>query len=150
MPAPLIHVLYATVSGNAEELSAATARRLTAAGWSVEIANLADFPAADLAGAGTALFLVSTWGDGEPPPDAAEFFVQVAAPDAPRLERLRYAVLALGSSRYPDFCGCGRRLDESLGARGARRILNRVDCDVKLKAAFENWLERVTDALGKP
>lgn len=142
-----IHILYATVSGNAEDLARETAKRLS--GEEVVVRDLAAVGAAELAAIEIALFVVSTWGDGEPPPDAAGFFKAIAGSDAPRLDTLSYAVLALGSSRYPDFCGCGRRLDEDLARLGARRLLPRTDCDVRLKATFQDWLERIGEPLSR-
>lgn len=141
-----VAVLYATVSGNAEELAHATADRLAAGGRIASLANLADFPAARLAEFGAALFIVSTWGEGEAPPDAADFFAALAVPDL-RLGGLRYAVLALGSSSYRDFCAAGRKVDELLAARGARRLLSRRDCDTKFKTDFQEWLAQVDEAL---
>lgn len=145
-PGP-ITLLYATVSGTAERLAAEAAGRLAAAGWRPRVADLAEFPPADLAGLDLALFFISTWGEGEPPPAAAGFCAAVGDPSGPALGRLRYAVLALGSSRYPDFCAGGRRLDADLARRGARRLVPRGECDVQFKAAFEAWWEQVRAAL---
>lgn len=140
-------ILYASVSGNAETLAAHAADRLRAVGLAVEVANVADFPLAQLAEARTALIIASTWGEGAPPPEAEEFCAALGG-DAPRrLPQLRYAVLALGSKAYPDFCGCGRRIDEDLEKCGARRLLPRVDCDLKYKADFEHWLSAVLRTL---
>lgn len=145
MSAP-IAVLYATVSGNAEELAHAAAGELTANGRSCVVANLAEFSTARLAEFGATLFIVSTWGEGEAPPEAADFFAAVSE-SALRLEGLRYAVLALGSSSYRDFCAAGRTLDARLAERGARRLLPRRDCDTKFKADFKEWLQQVEIAL---
>lgn len=145
MSAP-VAVLYATVSGNAEELARAAARALGERGHDCLVANVADFSAARLRECDVALFAVSTWGEGEAPPDAAEFFA-TAADSALRLDGLRYAVLALGSSSYRDFCAAGRILDARLAERGARRLLPRRDCDTKFKADFQEWLQQVEVAL---
>lgn len=142
-----ITLLYATASGNAEMLAQAAAERLATEGYPVQVSNVADFPAARLREVDVALIIASTWGEGEPPPDAAEFCAAVQEPAQLRLEHLRYAVLALGSRGYTDFCGCGRRLDEQLAACGARRLLARVDCDTKFKHAFEQWLTEVLAVL---
>ncbi len=145
VPAPVL-ILYATVSGNAEELAHAAAAELRAHGRDCVVGNAADFAAVRLQEFDTALVIASTWGEGEPPPDAAEFWAALAAPEL-RLERLHYAVLALGSSSYRDFCGAGRLLDERLAARGARRLLSRRDCDTKFKADFKEWLRDAEVAL---
>ncbi len=146
VPVP-VTILYATVSGNAEELAAAAAERLREAGHAVQVANVADFPAARLRETDTLLIIASTWGEGEPPPEAAVFCTALRAHDRLRLGHLRYAVLALGSSTYRDFCGCGRRIDEDLAACGATRLLARVECDTKYRARFKAWLENVRQIL---
>ena len=146
MPVP-VTILYATVSGNAEELAAAAAARLRGEGHAVQVANVADFPAARLRETDMVLIIASTWGEGEPPPEAAGFCTALRAHDQLRLGHLRYAVLALGSSTYRDFCGCGRRIDEDLAACGAARLLARVECDTKYRAKFEAWLTDVIEAL---
>lgn len=140
MPRP-IQILYATVSGNAEQLAGLTAARLQAAGLAAKVANIADFPVARLADADTALLIASTWGYGEPPPDAEEFCAALQSPKKPSLPNLRYAVLALGSRSYTEFCWCGRMIDDGLAGCGARRLLPRVECDTKYIADFEAWID---------
>lgn len=147
MPAT-VTILYATVSGNAEELARLSAARLQGVGHVTELANVADWPASRLAAAGTVLIIASTWGAGRPPPDAEEFCTALQQP--PSLPALRYAVLALGSSSYPDFCACGRAIDEALEKCGAMRLLPRVDCDTKYRDGFEQWLDTVLRKLPLP
>jgi sulfite reductase alpha subunit-like flavoprotein len=140
-------VLYATASGNAEELAHATAARLRAAGHDPVVANVADFSVVRLRDCACALLLVSTWGEGAPPPDAEEFCAELARGAVADLSHLRFAVLALGSSMYPDFCACGRGVDADLARAGAKRLVARVDCDTKYRAEFEHWLDAVASAL---
>ena len=145
MPAPLL-ILYATVSGNAEALAHAAAEQLGCGGYACVVANVADFTTARLREFDVALLIVSTWGEGVPPPEAEAFFSAVENPDL-AMGHLRYAVLALGSSSYADFCAAGRWLDERLAERGAQRLLARVDCDTKFRADFQAWLARVEAVL---
>jgi sulfite reductase (NADPH) flavoprotein alpha-component len=133
------------MSGNAETLAGLTASRLSRFGIHVEPENCADVDASTLAQLDVVIFIVSTWGDGQPPIDAREFCRAVTAPDAPLLPQLKYAVLALGNRTYPDFCAFGRNLDEALARRGASRILDRVECDQWLRVPFDEWLEQIAD-----
>ncbi len=150
MPSGPVLVLYATVSGNAEQLAHAAAGTLRADGFAPAVRNVADFPAAALADWDVLLLVASTWGDGEPPPDAADFAAALAAGPEGGLAHLRYAVLALGSSMYPGFCAFGRRLDADLARRGARPLAPRVECDTRFKAGYERWLGEVRTALRAP
>jgi sulfite reductase (NADPH) flavoprotein alpha-component len=147
VPDPRIAILFATMSGNAETLAGLTASRLSRFGLHIEPINCADAGASLLSELDIAIVIASTWGDGQPPIDAREFCRAVAAPDAPPLPGLSYAVLALGNTTYPDFCACGRGLDEALARRGATRLLERVDCDQWMRAPFEAWLDRVADRI---
>lgn len=142
-----VAILYATVSGNAEALAQLAGERLEQAGLRSVVENMADFPPARLQEFDHALFIASTWGEGAPPPEAAGFCAAWQQPEAPRLPRLHYAVFALGSANYRNFCGCGRQLDEDLARAGATRLLPCTATDTKFKAAFEKWLGRVTLAL---
>lgn len=142
-----VTVLYATASGNSEQLAEFTTERLRALGADVCLKNVADYPAEQLANATVVILLVSTWGEGAPPPDAEEFCAALHAGTS-SLAHLHYAVLALGSSAYAEFCACGRRMDEDLARRGARRLWPRVDCDTKYKADFTQWLGNVVSAIG--
>lgn len=143
-------ILYATASGNAEQLAHAAAEALRADGHGPQVSNVADFPAARLREAGTVLLIVSTWGEGAPPPDAEEFCAALAAGAPGDLAGVRYAVLALGSAMYPDFCACGRRVDADLARLGAVALVPRGECDTKYKAGFERWLAAVRTAVEKP
>ena len=80
------------------------------------------------------LVVASTWGEGDPPERAAEFYKALMAEDAPRFDGVRFAVLALGDSSYVNFCEVGRRIDLRLEALGGERIAPRVECDLDYEA----------------
>lgn len=142
MTAPL-HVCYATVTGNAESLARRAYDRALNAGLAARLHNLSELSPADLADAATALFIVSTWGDGEPPTDAADFFADLLGDGAPALGSLRYAVLGLGDRDYPEFNAFARQLDERLAALGARSLLPRVEADLQFEETYAEWEARV-------
>ena len=133
------------MSGNAETLAGLTAARFQRFGVHVEPLNCAEMDASLLTRLDIAILIASTWGDGQPPIDARDFFNAVSDDDAPPLDGLKYAVLALGNKTYPGFCAFGRNLDEALARRGATRLLERVECDQWMRAPFEVWLEKIAD-----
>ena len=68
------------------------------------------------------LFIVSTYGEGDPPQPAVGFFEFLEGPRAPKLDGVRYSVLALGNSTYEKYCEAGKRIDRRLEELGATRI----------------------------
>ncbi|GGL49074.1 flavodoxin domain-containing protein [Caulobacter rhizosphaerae] len=144
-------VVHASQTGFAEELALATARLLGDAGGRVTLKSLAEVTASDLAGAGRALFVASTTGEGDAP-DTARRFIRDVMDGEPALHGLDYGVLALGDSSYARFCAFGRTLDAWLAHRGATPLFDRVEVDDGDPAALRHWqahvgvLAGVTDA----
>ncbi|MES2249692.1 MAG: sulfite reductase subunit alpha [Pseudomonadota bacterium] len=138
-------VLFASQTGQAETIAWQTARRLRAAGTAVRVMALNALDSATLASARRALFVASTYGEGDAPDGASVFAERVmGAPLA--LPSLRYAVLALGDRQYAHFCGFGRALDTWLHTAGAVRDFDPIEVDNSDPAALADWHARWGDA----
>jgi sulfite reductase (NADPH) flavoprotein alpha-component len=138
-PSLKIAVLYASQSGTAEGLARKVAKELKSKGHVASLASLEGYTPAALAEERYAIFIASTYGEGDPPDAAQPFFQKVCLEHLPRYLDLSYSVLALGDSHYEHFCKFGADLDNKLASLGAVRLYDRVDCDVDLDGTFAQW-----------
>jgi sulfite reductase (NADPH) flavoprotein alpha-component len=141
-------VLFASQTGQAETIAWQTARQLRAAGTSVRVMELNALDAATLGSASRALFVASTYGEGDAPDGASVFAERVmGSANTLALPSLRYAVLALGDRQYTNFCGFGRALDAWLHAAGAQRDFDPIEVDNSDPVALAAWQARWGDAV---
>ncbi len=147
-PAEPVTILYGTQTGTAEGLAKKLAKKLTKNHFEPVCCDMADYDRNRLAGEKNLLVIVSTYGDGEPPDSAAEFHGWIMGNDAPGLDGVRFSVLALGDTGYPDFCQCGIEFDTRLAELGATRLTDRVDVDVDPDEPYAEWSAAVIAALG--
>ena len=112
-------ILYGTVTGNAELLANKLAATLRRAGVTARVRDMAHCQPSVLTQANCVLMVVSTYGDGEPPDDAAPFWEAVVHGNGLDLRGVRFSVLALGNTTYDHFCKCGRDFDAALERHGA-------------------------------
>lgn len=136
-------ILYGTETGNAAEVARALEAAARARGMACTLSDMADYKVRQLSREEDLLIVVSTYGEGDPPQPATGFFEFIEGRKAPRLETVRFAVLALGDSTYEFFCQAGKRLDRRLEELGAQRLLDRVDCDVDYEDAAHAWIPEV-------
>jgi sulfite reductase (NADPH) flavoprotein alpha-component len=139
---PKLNVLFGSQSGNAESIAKRLAKEAKKQGYDATISALEKATPAALAQEQCALIVTSTWGEGDPPDNAVQFWEQLKAENDLKLAGLNYSVLALGDTNYQHFCGFGKTLDSRLEALGAKRILDRVDCNVDFEAGAARWQNR--------
>lgn len=142
-------VVHASQTGTAEQLAWQTAQALRLAGVPAQVLGLGALSRDLLERAERALFLVSTYGEGDPP-DAAAPFVRATmlGRSTADLTRLHFGVLALGDSTYANFCGFGRALEGWLSERGAMPLFQRVEADKVADSAIETWRRHLAHVAG--
>src|ERR1700722_5099406 len=138
--APLT-ILFGTESGNAEALADVARKAAGKLGFAARVLDMADATPAQIAGVQNLLVIASTWGEGDPPQRAIDFHAALMADDAPRLEGVRYAVLALGDRAHARFCETGRVFDERFAALGASRVAERIECALDYETPAATWID---------
>lgn len=138
-PSRRVAILYASQSGTAEGLARKLTKELKGQGHVPALSTLVGYTPASLAAETYALILVSTYGDGDAPEGVQPFYEQLCLEHFPRMEKLSYAVFALGDKHYEHFCKFGKDLDAKLAALGASRMADRIDCDVDVDEPFAQW-----------
>lgn len=138
---------FASQSGFAEQLAWQTAGQLQAAGLPVRVQPLAAVSEEDLQQASNALFVVSTFGDGEAP-DSARGFERKILGQPLSLSALKYSVLALGDRQYPHFCGFATRIQQWLAERGAQSLFSPVQVDSGDPEALHHWQVHLSQLTG--
>jgi NADPH-dependent sulfite reductase flavoprotein alpha-component len=144
---PLI-VLWASQTGNAEEIAGTAAERLAAAGRRPQLVSMAELDPGSVPTGADLVVVTSTFGDGDAP-DVGTDFWSALSEERPSYEGLRFAVLALGDPSYSEFCGHGRRVDARLAELGGDRVLERVDCDTDYEEPAGTWIDQVVGVFGK-
>ncbi len=145
--ARLLTILYGTETGNAAELAQMLAAAVTDKGLTCALHDIADYKVRQLGQEQDLLIIVSTYGEGDPPQPATGFFEFVEGRKAPKLEGVRFAVLALGDSTYEYYCQAGKRLDQRFEELGAERLAPRVDCDVDYEELATAWIASIVGKL---
>jgi sulfite reductase (NADPH) flavoprotein alpha-component len=150
VPAEPLTILYATESGNAEKLAGDLAKVARKSGLKPTVVDMADLELASLASWRRLVVIASTWGEGEPPARAARGYAYLMSEAAPRLDGVEFGVLALGDTAYAEFCAIGKAIDERLAALGAKRVADRVDCDLDFGEPAAKWIDDAVKALAPP
>lgn len=135
-------IAFASQTGGAERLARQTAAVLGGA----KVLPLSSVDGTVLAETRRALFVVSTYGEGEPP-DRVRRFARETMALPPAAKDLDYAVLALGDREYPQFCAFGHEVDRWLHTGGGRRLFDTIEVDGEDIDAERQWQQQLT-ALG--
>ena len=144
-----INFLFGTQTGNSETIAETAAEIAKNNNFSTKLASLDDVSMEALQNMENAVFVVSTYGEGEMPDNAHLFWESLSSSTAPKLENLNFGVLALGDTGYDEFCNAGKMIDVRLEQLGAKRLIKRVDCDVDFETLSNEWIDKIIPRFNK-
>ncbi|AMA72860.1 MULTISPECIES: flavodoxin [Aneurinibacillus] len=109
-------LVYASLSGNTEEIAELVAEGVKSQGVLVDIKSVVEINATDLLDYDGFLLGAYTWGDGELPDEFLDFYDDMESLD---LTGKKAAIFGSGDTSYPDFCAAVDILEERAKASGA-------------------------------
>lgn len=154
----VVHVLYATATGTAEDVAQGLAETLTLRGASVRNCKTIDgYEIASLPTHSSAghlfIFIIATSGDGEVPLNMRKFWHFIRRADLPEgiLGELRFAIFGLGDRSYVKFNAAARKLYLRLCDLGASSVVSLSLGDEGAQGGYDKelhpWIDRLCEVV---
>lgn len=113
-------LVYASMTGNTEEMADAIAEGIRAAGGTLTVKMVMDAQAAELSQYAAVVLGAYTWGDGELPDEFLDFYEEM---NDLHLSGVKSAVFGSCDSNYPEYGVAVDILIKRLKARGSDVVL---------------------------
>ena len=140
-------LVFASQTGTAERLAKKAAKLASKRGFAPTLLDAAQASVEKLSQENAVLVLASTYGEGEPTDNAKALLTALRSASGTPFSKLRFSLCALGDSKYAKFCQAGKDFDHLLEKLGARRISERVECDVGEDDKYTKWLDAALSGL---
>ncbi|SES30633.1 flavodoxin [Salisediminibacterium halotolerans] len=114
-------VVYATMSGNTEEIAELIEKGLVSEGCTVEKVEADDTTAEMISNYDAFLLGSFTWGDGDLPEESMDLYDELEAAD---LTGKSFAVFGSGDTSYEIFCGAVDELETIVKEQGGELVLD--------------------------
>jgi len=142
-------IFFASHTGTAEGFSKLVAEEGVSRGVSCAARDLADVQGENFAKTKTAVLILATHGEGDPPECVRPFFEWLKRQTGGRLKGMRYALMGLGNRTYTKYCGFARDVDSHMKRLGATPVhYGEGDDNKDIEEDFHNWFTGLWDALG--
>ena len=142
-----ISILFGTQTGNSEIVAREAEKVAKKAGLTPTVLDLSECETQTLISSPRLLIVTSTYGEGEMPDNVIELWNKCSELDDNFYEKINYSVLALGDTSYEKFCEAGKLWDLHLNEKGAKRVLDCVECDVDFEEPSRRWIKEIIPAM---
>lgn len=146
-PSAPLKIFFGSQSGNGDVLSKKIKKYANARNFDADVSELNDITLEDLSTHSHVLIVCSTFGEGEAPDNAKQFYSSLMSDSAPSMPAsLHFSVCALGDSSYKYFNKVGINIYNRLQELGATPCHDLAVCDVDFEDDFTQWQERVFES----
>ena len=133
-------ILYGTDTGNSKNLALEFSAAAKKQGAKVKMVGMDTYKTDELKHEKFLCIILSTHGDGDPPPSAKKFYDYLM--DTSTLyPELEFAILAPGDTSYPYYCKAGDDVHQRLVALGANPVFPVQKCDVDYQDDANAWYQ---------
>ncbi|OQR90495.1 NADPH-cytochrome P450 reductase [Achlya hypogyna] len=145
-PGGKVTVLFGSQTGTAESFARTLADTGNEAGhFEVEAVDLEDFDSATLPSLPYVIFVVATYGEGDPTDNAVNFMKYLRNDDGTlsknAFENVNFTVFGLGNKQYEQYNAIGRAVNSLMEKHGGKRVYvhGEGDDDDSLEEDFDAW-----------
>lgn len=142
----LAKIVYASMTGNTEEIADIVAEKLRDLGHDVEVEECTSVDASDFEDADIAVVATYTYGDGDLPDEIVDFHEDLSDVD---LTGKIYGVVGSGDTFYDYFCKAVDDFEEAFANSGATKGAECVKVDLAAEDEDIEKLEAFAEALSE-
>ncbi|ETO01351.1 NADPH-cytochrome-P450 oxidoreductase [Reticulomyxa filosa] len=143
-----LKIFFGSQSGTAEGFAYDMQKEAKKYGFGAQVIDLEEYDVEELQDEKLVIFLVATYGEGEPTDNAQEFYQWLTEGEHSEneLRQVDFAVFGLGNSQYQFFNEMGKQFDQRLQELGGQRLIDRgIGDDDKgsIDDQFNEWKEKL-------
>ena len=124
----ILDILYATQTGNAEEVAQNLKALAKSKGFMVNINEMNFHNMNTFRQLRNVAIVTSTYGEGEVPEMGIEFWEDLKSSKI-SIKQLRYGLIALGDRSHDIFCGAGKAISKKLEELDCKKVIENLECD---------------------
>lgn len=147
-----VTILYGSQTGTAAMYAKALHRESVRLAVPAVIMDIEDFHPHTSEDETMIIFVLATYGEGEPTDTVKPFYDWLYDADrkSGELADVKFAVFGLGDRQWKQFCQMGVNVDKKMAELGAERVyaLGCGDCGSNLEEAFDAWRKDLWPAVG--
>ncbi len=124
----ILDILYATQTGNAEEVAQNLYKEAKTQGFVVSLNEMNYHNIDTFRQLRNVAIITSTYGEGEVPEMGADFWDELKSSKV-KMANLRYGLIALGDRSHEIYCGAGRAISNKLEELNCQKVIENLECD---------------------